>query len=256
MPLDDVPHFDMLHPARRLWRPRDGAGGGCRRRRLPADDARAGAVRRRRGSATCPGSRFRRASSVSCAPAIRVRSSRCSSTTGSIWCRWPRSLARAVQLARRRAARRAATAPRRWRSGASTSAPGCTAIARRRLLPTRGDAIALSRRRRAEALYRLGAALPARAALRGSGGHAGVRLLELTEPRACADCAACAPLRQFAAEALAIHHEHRERDLDGARELALFALEEADGGRADGMRHRLARLDRKTRARRQTLSSC
>ena len=33
MPLDEVPHFDMLHPARRLWRTRGGAAGdveGCR----------------------------------------------------------------------------------------------------------------------------------------------------------------------------------------------------------------------------------
>ena len=54
------------------------------------------------------------------------------------------------------------------------------------------------------------------------------------------------PVRQFAIEALAIHHEHRARDLHAARELALFALEEETASpRANGMRHRLARLDRK-----------
>jgi hypothetical protein len=54
-------------------------------------------------------------------------------------------------------------------------------------------------------------------------------------------------LRQFALEALAIHEEHRERDLDAARELALFALTDEDAvpSRAEGMRHRLARIDRK-----------
>jgi hypothetical protein len=53
-------------------------------------------------------------------------------------------------------------------------------------------------------------------------------------------------LREFAIEALAIHQEHRVRDLHAARELALFALDENTGSRrADGMRHRLARLDRK-----------
>ena len=36
-------------------------------------------------------------------------------------------------------------------------------------------------------------------------------------------------MRQFAAEALAIHHEHRVRNFGAARELALFALEEASG---------------------------
>jgi hypothetical protein len=54
-----------------------------------------------------------------------------------------------------------------------------------------------------------------------------------------------AELRRFAVEALAIHREHRERDLTSARELALFALEESDGRRADGIRHRLARLNKK-----------
>jgi hypothetical protein len=52
-------------------------------------------------------------------------------------------------------------------------------------------------------------------------------------------------LRQFAIEALAIHQEHRARNLHAARELALFALEETAGRRAEGLRHRLARLDRK-----------
>jgi hypothetical protein len=51
-------------------------------------------------------------------------------------------------------------------------------------------------------------------------------------------------LRQVAVEALAIHHEHRARDLAGARELALAALDEA-GARSDAVRYRLARLDRK-----------
>jgi uncharacterized protein len=52
-------------------------------------------------------------------------------------------------------------------------------------------------------------------------------------------------LRQVAVEALAIHHEHRERDLAGAREMALFALREGDARRAPGIRHRIARLERK-----------
>jgi hypothetical protein len=53
-------------------------------------------------------------------------------------------------------------------------------------------------------------------------------------------------LRQFAIEALAIHEEHRAKDLDAARELALFALDdEAVAATARGMRHRLARIERK-----------
>jgi hypothetical protein len=52
---------------------------------------------------------------------------------------------------------------------------------------------------------------------------------------------------QRAAEALAIHHEHRARDYETARELALFALDEVEetGRRAEEIRYRLARLDRK-----------
>jgi maltooligosyltrehalose synthase len=58
-----------------------------------------------------------------------------------------------------------------------------------------------------------------------------------------------AELRQFAVEALAIHHEHRERDLASAREMALFALREGDARRAEGIRHRIARLERKLAGR-------
>ena len=51
-------------------------------------------------------------------------------------------------------------------------------------------------------------------------------------------------LRAIAVEALAIHQEHRAKDLAGARELALRYLDEP-GTCADKGRHRLARLDRK-----------
>jgi len=51
-------------------------------------------------------------------------------------------------------------------------------------------------------------------------------------------------LQRCAVEALAIHHEHRERDYEGARELALRLLEEPDFP-GDSARHRIARLDRK-----------
>lgn len=54
-------------------------------------------------------------------------------------------------------------------------------------------------------------------------------------------------VRRFAAEALAIHHEHRRRDLVRAREHALFALQESDAAGASNVRHRLARIERKLR---------
>lgn len=60
-----------------------------------------------------------------------------------------------------------------------------------------------------------------------------------------------------AVEALAVHHEHRERDLVLARALAQRALgAERDEAKRDGLRHRLARLDRKlltVRAEREDL---
>jgi hypothetical protein len=69
--------------------------------------------------------------------------------------------------------------------------------------------------------------------------------LALTESRSVRRHLHLAALRRFAAEALAIHHEHRERNLESARELALFALEDSDPRQADDVRHRLARLERK-----------
>lgn len=64
--------------------------------------------------------------------------------------------------------------------------------------------------------------------------------------RALIDCGAGEAYAQEAREALAIHHEHRARDLAQARAFAERALEtERDAARADALRHRLARLDRK-----------
>ena len=75
------------------------------------------------------------------------------------------------------------------------------------------------------------------------------RLLDLKQGRTGRRSVLLAPLRQVAAEALAIHHEHRERDYAGARELALQLLDESDGMPArvkpDITRRRLARLERK-----------
>jgi uncharacterized protein len=55
-----------------------------------------------------------------------------------------------------------------------------------------------------------------------------------------------AELRREALEALAIHHEHRAKDLEAARLFALRALDLADDARrVDEVRHRLGRLSRK-----------
>lgn len=55
------------------------------------------------------------------------------------------------------------------------------------------------------------------------------------------------PIRREAAEALAIHHEHRVRDLAAAKTFALRTLENGlPPAWTEAVRHRLARLERKT----------
>ena len=79
-----------------------------------------------------------------------------------------------------------------------------------------------------EALYRLGLRCR-RERQFGEAAAIWRELVALTEPRSARRNATLVALRQFAVEALAIHHEHRERDLKTARELALFALHERRG---------------------------
>ena len=63
-------------------------------------------------------------------------------------------------------------------------------------------------------------------------------------PRRCA--AARRQIAREATEALAVHHEHRLRDLPAARSFALQSLSvQATSSRRDATQHRLARLDRK-----------
>jgi hypothetical protein len=65
--------------------------------------------------------------------------------------------------------------------------------------------------------------------------------------RALVDAPDCPALvRRAAAEALAIHHEHRVRDLPAARAFALKSLD-SPGGPAwrDAVRRRLTRINRK-----------
>ena len=71
---------------------------------------------------------------------------------------------------------------------------------------------------------------------------------ELTEVRGCP-----APIVREATEALAIHHEHRVRDLVSAKRFALGSLAALSLGPrpslAQAMRHRLARIERKLEVR-------
>jgi uncharacterized protein len=239
MPLSDVAHFDMLHPARRLWRSRAGAGGdleeaGCRLSTLEQtlfEVERIGDV----PGFEIPGRFFNFIRSGDPRPLEPVlEHNRLDLVSLAA------VMARAVQLARgghgscRDGAEALALGRVFERAGALDRAAECYSSAVESTQPEV----------KGEALYRR--ALRCRRDRRFAEAAASWRaIIDLTEARAVRRLARLADLRQFATEALAIHHEHRERDLDGARELALFALQETAGPRADGMRHRLARIDRK-----------
>ena len=236
-PLDDVPHFDMLHPARRLWRSRsaDPEGGGCRLttlERLILNMRRAGDV----DGFESPGRFFQ---------FLRTAD--------------PRPLEPVLEHNRLDLVSLAAVTSRALRlttGGEAACRDGAEALAVGRVLERAGAmdrAEACYRRAsesrsadtRAEALYRLG--LRCRRDRRFADAAGCWReLLALTDAATRRRDATFSALRQFAIEALAIHHEHRDRDLRAARELALFALDDdSSSSRAAGMRHRLARLNRK-----------
>jgi hypothetical protein len=99
-----------------------------------------------------------------------------------------------------------------------------------------------------EAIYRLGVRLRRDRRYREAA-DCWRRLLEVKQGRLGRRSTLLAPLRQYATEALAIHHEHRERDYEGAKELTLQLLEEGESlagpVKVEATRRRLARLDRK-----------
>ena len=243
MPLEGVPHFDALHTARRLWKPRaeDPADGGCRLSTLERtlfDVRRVGDV---------PGFEI---------PSRFFQFMR----TGD-----PRPLEPVLEHNRLDLVSLAAVTARAVRlvdEGADGCADGPQALAVGRIYERAGlvDRAEGCYRRastsdsvdvRCEALYRLG--LRCRRERRFSEAAALWReIVSLTESRSVRRNAMAAALRQFAVEALAIHHEHRERrPRDGARAGAV-CVERGDGRndrRADGYRHRLARLERKLEKR-------
>ena len=229
MPLDGVAHFDMLHSARRLWKHDE---QGCRLSTLERtlfDVRRVGDV-----------------------PGLEIPSR----YFGFIRSGDPRPLepvlehnridlvslaavtARAVKLARdghdacRNCAEALALGKVFDKAEHFSRAEACY-----RYASQSPEAIV-----RVEALYRLAVRL--RRDRRFSDAAAVWReLIDFTEPYA-RQRGMLSDLRQVAVEALAIHQEHRAKDLAGARELALAALEET-GGRSQTVRHRLDRLDRK-----------
>ena len=242
MPLDGVPHFDALHTARRLWKSRtdDPAEGGCRLstlERLLFDVRRVGDV----GGFEIPSRFFQ-----------FMRSGD------------PRPLEPVLEHNRLDLVSLAAVTARAVKmieEGADACDDGAQALAVGRIFERAGllaRADECYRRAvmfdkpdvRCEGLYRL--ALRRRRERRFAEAADYWRaIVDATESRAAKRSPQLAALREFAVEALAIHHEHRERDLQTARELAVFALEELEETvgqnhrRSEGYRHRLARLERK-----------
>ena len=240
MPLDGVPHFDMLHPARRLWKGRGGGvaidEGGCRLTTLERtlfDVRRVGDVE----GVEIPGRFFQFLRSGDPRPLEPVLEHNrldlvsLAAVTG-----------RAAQLAREGAdvcrdyAEALALGRVYERAGSHDRAEACY----RRAARSGASEI------RAEALFRLGV----RCRRERRFGEAAAAWEEIVRMGGKDRAGAAAR----AAEALAIHHEHRGRDYETARELAVFALDEVEetGRRAEEIRYRLARLDRKLSRRDRT----
>jgi uncharacterized protein YprB with RNaseH-like and TPR domain len=235
-PFEGVPHFDMLHPARRLWRGRDDNGvdeSGCRLstlERLLFDVVRIGDV----PGLEIPGRFFRFLRSGDPRPLEPVlEHNRLDLVSLAAVTARAATLVTRGHEACRDAAEALSVGKVLERAGDTRRAEACyhAAIAS-------GPADI-----RAEALYRLG--LRCRRDRRFQDAAAAWRQLLDTDLRGARDRQLVSELRRFAAEALAIHREHRSRDLDGARDLALMALAQSDERRAPAVRHRLARLNRK-----------
>ena len=163
---------------------------------------------------------------------------RSSSTTGSICCRSPALTARLLELARR--GPDAAGDAREALALGHVYARG--ALEERRARRFRR---ALERCRSPRGAYdpiRIEAlrALALAAAARGGYDEAARCWRELLEMRGCPR-----PIVREATEALAIHHEHRVRDLDGRRKRSRCGIWRPGGepGWSDAAHHRLARIE-------------
>jgi uncharacterized protein YprB with RNaseH-like and TPR domain len=245
LPLESVRHFDMLHPARRLWRTRegtapDGTEGGCRLgtlERVLFGVNRVGDI----PGMDIPARYFRFLRSGDALPLEPVlEHNRLDLMSLAAVC------AHAVQLVEegtprcRDAAEAVALGKVYERAGCADRA--IAAYRRAAADPAAHVDVIL------EAIYRVGLRLR-RDRRYADAADCWRRLLEVKQPRHGRRSTLLAPLRQFAVEALAIHHEHRERDYEGAKELTLQLLDESVDGdvrpKTEATRNRLARLERK-----------
>lgn len=248
MPLESTRHFDMLHPARRLWRAREGSDSrlrdgddGCCRlgtlERVLCDVTRVGDV----PGLEIPGRYFQFLRSGDARPLEPVlEHNRLDLISLAA------VTAHAVQLVEEGTSR-CRDALETLSLGKVYERAGCVdraldAFRRAAACPSAHVDVV------AEALYRMGIRLR-RDRRFAEAAECWRRVLALKQGRNGRRSTLLAPLRQVAVEALAIHHEHRERDYAGAKELALQLLDEADGlparVKVESTRRRLARLDRK-----------
>jgi uncharacterized protein len=254
VPLESVRHFDMLHPARRLWRSRadrfDEGESGCRLstlERVLCDVTRVGDV----PGMEIPARYFRFLRSGDARPLEPVlEHNRIDLVSLAALTAHALRLVEEGTGRCRDAAEALALGKVFERAGSLDRALACFEHA----AADEGSHVDV----RAEALYRTGLRLR-RDRRFDEAAAAWRRLLELKQGRLARSSALLAPLRQFAVEALAVHHEHRERDYEGAKELTLQLLDEHEvedfrlqaqatrrrSARADATRHRLARLEKK-----------
>jgi uncharacterized protein len=252
MPLESVRHFDMLHPARRLWRAREGSSDGRLRDGASSSDdscCRLGTLERVLCDVTrvgdvpgleIPGRYFQFLRSGDARPLEPVlEHNRLDLISLAA------VTAHAVQLVEE-GVPRCRDAAETLSLGKVYERAGCVdraldAYRRAAACPSAHVDVG------AEALYRMGIRLR-RDRRFAEAAECWRRVLALKQGRMGRRSTLLAPLRQVAVEALAIHHEHRERDYAGAKELALQLLDEVDGParvKVDTTRRRLARLDRK-----------
>ena len=222
MPLDGVPHFDMLHPARRLWKNAGARADGCddagcrlsTLERTLFDVQRVGDV----PGFEIPGRFFGFVRSGDPRPLEPVlEHNRIDLVSLAA------VMARAVRLARDGhealpRLRRSAGARQDLREARSMTRPRRSLLSPRvRIRPNRWSAPKRCTGSASGCGATGGSPMPRRSWR---------ELIEFTEPRSMRR-GLLGDLRQVAVEALAIHHEHRAKDLAGARELALASLEES-----------------------------